>query len=88
MAGSPCLRGVLLWSVVEGVVHATMAANGLFGWIAFGHANPGGAHRGTHEPTSHQDGPSQPPTRMAHPKPDPLHPHPLRPDPEQAITTA
>ena len=45
--GTPCLRGVLSWSQEpSGVVHAQMVANGQFGWVAFGHENPGGGHSG------------------------------------------
>ena len=44
--GSPCLRGVLAWRVVDGIVHAKMAVGGLFGWLAFGFENPGGHHNG------------------------------------------
>ena len=45
--GTPCLRGVLSWSQeASGVVHAQVVANGQFGWLAFGHENPGGGHNG------------------------------------------
>ena len=47
VAGTPCVRGALLWSLTaDGVVHAKMVVDGLFGWLAFGHANPGGGHGG------------------------------------------
>lgn len=44
--GSPCLRGKLYWKVRAGVLHAKMIANGIFGWLAVGLSNPGGAHKG------------------------------------------
>ena len=37
----------LSWSQeASGVVHAQVVANGQFGWLAFGHENPGGGHNG------------------------------------------
>jgi len=37
----------LSWSQEpSGVVHAQVVANGQFGWLAFGHENPGGGHNG------------------------------------------
>lgn len=45
--GTPCVRGALLWSQTsDGLVHAKMLVDGLFGWLAFGHYNPGGGHNG------------------------------------------
>ena len=44
--GTPCLQGKLFWTVRDGVAEVKMAYNGLFGWLATGFVNPGGAHNG------------------------------------------
>ena len=44
--GTPCIRGVLMWSVDGATVHAKMITNALFGWLSVGLANPGGGHNG------------------------------------------
>ena len=44
--GTPCLKGRLMWKLVGKTVHAKVAVNGAFGWLAIGLRNPGGAHNG------------------------------------------
>ena len=46
MPGTPCTQGVLQYTFENGLVKARIIVNGLFGWIALGLENEGGAHNG------------------------------------------
>lgn len=39
---------MLIWSVVDDEIHGRLSFNGLFGWLAFGFADPEGAKNGMH----------------------------------------